>query len=954
MVQTSRWGFNKFGGSLGGSISDDDGKFSSTDRDLQDRLFAFFENHVHDGGSAPVALATPANAPGSSLSNTGGTIARGGTRYYRYTVVDQFGFESAGSPEVAVVLPDSIHITVAPVVVGGNAGGSALAQGTYYYALTGNTADGETIIGPEAVITIQAGQNQAVLTLPALPSGVTSWNLWRMGVTEDGWTKVGATQPAGTFTDIGYASGACLCDPTTQPPTLDLGPGGTISITITPVSGDLTGAISWRLYETDTSGVYANASLVAAVVPTVVGDPPPASYIDTGTALIIGQPPTTSTTITPSHEVVGGSGGGGGADSHWNSDTADQTLPVTTGDLLPVYVEGAGLDVVGHDIVVVYEPSGDSEGDELQFDTSAVYSLFGRIFVDAVTPGDQFLVNMNWDAGGPSNSAFLPAVLGMLVVPPGATQAAGSWMLPPIYIPEGSRVSFQLQSLFSATAPDEIQVSIGAQMASGSPALAEVYPAPAAFAAAVSGAGDITANWTLDVTDTDYHVLVYDRGSIGAPVAKHVVTGLGTIDLGTFAVGRSYDIVGLAHKTIDTVDMFSTAAIASASLNPSSGFLFDGFDRADSDLGLPDWITGLGDPAGVMQVEGNALANSGTGGMAYAVHNLANYAKWVNFTHTAPASGAPVGFVLASGFTLGNPRVLLTVDPTGGTAPTIDYYDGSGTHTAVVMTAENGGLTAYAGSSATLRATIHGDQVMLYQAGTLVAIGIIPAPVTLLCGGVGLHPTGSNGGTVDDFTIVQYRSVASGGPGGSQRFSAGGVTYAAELLPVDDATAGRIAIVALYGKQSAPTLDGFTQIFERHDGTGYLSLWHKTLAGTEGGGLQVYAQAAPFVGVLKTYDSSFTTVAGSGAASDTCPTASVAIGDAIFYVVASVSATANNVSGTFDSNIGGENDVPSTDSFLLLMCGDEDSAIAGTSEARTMPSDGTSPTYSSATVVISP
>lgn len=956
MAETTRFGFEKVGGSFGGSIADNGGKYTTTDRDTFDKLLAFFENHKHDGGTDPVALASPTAAATATISPTGGTIPNGTTRYYKYSLIDQFGLESAASPELAVALPALVTVTDAPVVTGATVGGSTLPSGvTYYYALTGVTLDGETELGPESVITVQTGQNQVNAVLPTLPTGVTSWNLWRMAVTDEGWTKVGSALAGGaTFNDTGIATGDCLCDPTTQPPTTALAASGASSITITPA--DLTGAVSWRLYESDTSGFYDSASLVAAIVPTVVGDPPPTSYLDTGAALLTGQPLRVSTTVTPSHAVAGGGGGsgGGGADSHWVSDLSGQVPPTTSGDSHPVYVQGAALDVVGNDIVAVYELSGDTTGDELQIDTDAVYSFFGRITVNGAVAGDQFVVEANWVAGGPSSLSFLPIALGAVIIPPGQTTGESSWAMPPIFIPKGTRISFSLVSWIGGAAPDEILVSIGAAMASGSPASAEVYPAPAAVATAVSGHDHVDVTWTNDPADAEYHVLCYDHGGLVQPVGKDVnSTGTGTSAFTGLIVGHSYDVIVLGHKTIDGIDLFSTAAIASASLQPANSFFFeDDFNRADGGLNLPDWITGVGDPAGVMGVASNALSNTGTGGVAYALRSTARAAKWITFTHAAPTGGAAVVAVLASDFALNNPRCLLTIDPTAVTAPTLDYYDSGGTHTAIPMTAVGAGLTAYDGSTATLRATIHGDQVMLYQGGTLVAVATIPAAIALNTDGVGLNPS-ATGGTIDDFQTVAYSSVASGGSGGSQQFSAGGSTYAAELLPVDEATAGRIGVVALYGKQSAPTLDGFTQLFEQHDGAGYLSLWWKVFDGSESGGLQVYAQAAPFVGVMKSYGG-MTTATGSGATGDTTPTETVAIGDAIFSVVGSVCATADNGGGNTDPNIGGENAIPSTDNFLYLSCGDEDSAIAGTSEPRTITSGGTTPTYSAATVVIAP
>ncbi len=97
------------------------------------------------------------------------TVTQTGTSSYAVTV----------SPNILAtstwVLTQTPAPTVAPAVT---AGGAGLLTGSYYWAWTYQTATGETEYMGTGTPLVLASQSASV-TVPALPAGVTSWNLYR-------------------------------------------------------------------------------------------------------------------------------------------------------------------------------------------------------------------------------------------------------------------------------------------------------------------------------------------------------------------------------------------------------------------------------------------------------------------------------------------------------------------------------------------------------------------------------------------------------------------------------------------------------------------------------------------------------------------------------------------------------------------------------------------------------
>jgi len=331
VATTSRFNFEKFGGGLGGSIEDDGGKFSSTDRDVLDRILASLEVHAHTGGSR---LGDPSAAPTAALGTAGGLLP-GVTYYYRISYIDRFGLESAASDEVAITTPPPVDPPFAPIVT--TEPGGTLEPGITYWAGTSMAGGVETPLGDPTLLTIE--DNFTVnLDFDVLPTGADSIGVWRQGPADAGFTRIGETNPGETtFVDDGSVPGdPCACDPSLMPPEQNLtGVTSSVVITVPDADTELVGAapidtvLRWRIYRTDTSGVYDASALVHEVVETTDGTPATGLFTeweDVGDPLQPGAPLEASTTLTPSVPISGGGGGGPGGISAFLLADSTSTL----------------------------------------------------------------------------------------------------------------------------------------------------------------------------------------------------------------------------------------------------------------------------------------------------------------------------------------------------------------------------------------------------------------------------------------------------------------------------------------------------------------------------------------------------------------------------------------------------------------------------------------------------
>lgn len=376
--QTPRFALNFFGADTPGSLDDDDGKFTGADRLTQDRLFAALEKHDHH---LSAALIPPDVAPTITLADPAveGALEGGTTYYYVVSFVNADGLETVSGPESSLATPDLLPTPDAPSGETGTVSGNHLTPGLYFYALSGMRDTEESPQSEPAAVTVLSSDNTVTLTLPDL-GDAERYQVWRMGDDDPGWTRIGTATTA-TFIDGGDVPAGAYGDPANVPPTTTTG-ASSYAITITLVGDDATrvqDAVSWRIYRSDTSGVYTAASLVHEVVEhtsdTDATTPLRTAWIDDGDALLTGAPKLYATELAISPFTI----------------DAATTLPAATPypDNYPI-VDGAGVlylaragawvPVSGASRgVAVYTGTGDPTGHE------PTGSANGDLFIDKTT-----------------------------------------------------------------------------------------------------------------------------------------------------------------------------------------------------------------------------------------------------------------------------------------------------------------------------------------------------------------------------------------------------------------------------------------------------------------------------------------------------------------------------------------------------------------------------------------
>jgi hypothetical protein len=290
MGTTDHYGLKRMG--PGESFSDEGWKFTDGDRVLMDRLlYLGAEGHRHIGAaSEPAEPGTPT----LTLSELSGSIPAGTRVYYKYTLVDVEGFETAASTEVYVDTdsPVAEPAAVAPSV---STTGGTLLPGQYYYVLTAYTTvnTNETKALYPAYITVPAGTstNQVTLTMPSLPAGATGFNLYRKGPGEPRYYYLASTTLTTPYIDTGAVEEDCNRTVPVRNST-----NGTNNVTVeVPALDD---GYTWKLYRTYVAGFYNNSLVHHVVEETsegsgVITD----TYVDMGLATMTGVPPTTSQSV---------------------------------------------------------------------------------------------------------------------------------------------------------------------------------------------------------------------------------------------------------------------------------------------------------------------------------------------------------------------------------------------------------------------------------------------------------------------------------------------------------------------------------------------------------------------------------------------------------------------------------------------------------------------------------
>ena len=297
---------NRFALTTGDQLTDGD-------KALVDSVLAAYELHDHQGG---VRLSDPSGPPVGVLDTTTGALAAGTTFFYRVSYVDQYGLETAGSPEVSFTTPSGLTPPASPDAV--TSPGGLLAKGTTYYAISSVDAVGnETVLSDPRLVAL-VNDATVTLTVVPFPTSVTSYNVWRQGARSTGFTKIGAITDANVpFVDTGSVpDDPCACDPQNLPPVANqTNATSKVTLTVPDVALLATSVLAWRVYRATSSGAYASNSLVQEITSRVNPDGTGSlitTYADDGVApLLTGAPLGTSRTLKPTTLITSGGGGGG-------------------------------------------------------------------------------------------------------------------------------------------------------------------------------------------------------------------------------------------------------------------------------------------------------------------------------------------------------------------------------------------------------------------------------------------------------------------------------------------------------------------------------------------------------------------------------------------------------------------------------------------------------------------
>jgi hypothetical protein len=290
MGTTDHYGLKRMG--PGESFSDEGWKFTDGDRVLMDRLlYLGAEGHRHIG-----AASDPPDLDDLTLTldSASGSLPAGTRVYYKYTLVDVEGFETAPSVEEYVDTPAAIVEPAAPSLTLATTTGTLL-PGQYYYVLTAYTTvnTNETKALYPAYLTVPAGTstNKITLTLPTLPTGATGFNVYRKGPGEPRYYHLASTTSTTTYIDTGSVEEDCNRTVPVRNTT-----NSTNNVTaeiVAPPDG-----YTWKLYRTYVAGFYNNSLVHHVVEETSEGSGVITNeYVDMGLATLTGTPPSTSQTV---------------------------------------------------------------------------------------------------------------------------------------------------------------------------------------------------------------------------------------------------------------------------------------------------------------------------------------------------------------------------------------------------------------------------------------------------------------------------------------------------------------------------------------------------------------------------------------------------------------------------------------------------------------------------------
>jgi len=292
MAETPNYGLTRIGAD--DALSKNGYAALDGDRITLDNLLHALEYHNHD---ASVRLEGPLSLPALSTTTTGGILPAATTYYYKVSLVDRWGLETAASSEVSITTPAAVSVGTAPALNVYDTAGS-MSAGQYSYVYTFETSDGgETTASPASAIRITTGTtNWVKLTLPTFPATVVAANIYRSKPGQSQYYLIGDTI-TDEFDDTGIAENYTITPPTSN----TTASTNSIAISLEAwTAGEFDGVAAWRIYRATSAGAYADRNLVHHVVETVSDTDSTLvkSWIDTGETLMQGIPRLISATTS--------------------------------------------------------------------------------------------------------------------------------------------------------------------------------------------------------------------------------------------------------------------------------------------------------------------------------------------------------------------------------------------------------------------------------------------------------------------------------------------------------------------------------------------------------------------------------------------------------------------------------------------------------------------------------
>lgn len=281
--ETEHYGLTRVG--RGETLSKNGYAALDLDRIALDQLLWALTNHSHGGGDR---LSGPTLGPVLTPEDSGGTLPADTTFYYRFAWCDQFGLETAASPEVAVTTPAGLPNPTAAAGTAENTGGS-LPAGLYSYVISFATADGgETVASAQTNVRLAEGTiNRVRLDLPNLPAGAVAIRIYRARPGQGRYFYLNETTGTSYYDD-----GTILEDQTVVSPA-ENSTNSLNAITVTVPGGVIPeGVFSWKIYRSVEPGVYDGYNLVHHVVEGSTETSPDLRtfWKDTGDILEQGEP----------------------------------------------------------------------------------------------------------------------------------------------------------------------------------------------------------------------------------------------------------------------------------------------------------------------------------------------------------------------------------------------------------------------------------------------------------------------------------------------------------------------------------------------------------------------------------------------------------------------------------------------------------------------------------------